>query len=243
MEYLIIVIMASNVLGLNMGFFLLSLACIFVYMVNRSQLNIIILHYPTIWVLGIFGIFYALLSNMPNGIRDYVITPFLTFYAGWILMCIPHEKKQSDLKKIFFSILIGFAIHSLFNVFNNSESGRTEVIDVFNGLLLSATCAGGINTLSFSLLMYFIIEKNRKLKITGFVCFAISFWYATILASRTQFIILVIVFVVMACLYLREQKNSKALLRFWGGLILFAACIFIVYYFSIFSFKTSLMPS
>lgn len=231
MEYLIILLMSTGIMSINMGYFLCGVTIVFpIQLLKKKDMTFTFLKYPTFWLLLFFGMFYCLFSNPTFvALRSNMLTPILVFMSGWIIIWLEKKNKDKALKKIVIAIVVGFAIHALLNSIGNFSSGRSEIRDVFNDRILSATCAGGINTMIFSLLTCIIHEKNKWIKTGGFLCLTIAIIYATILASRTQFIIFLIVFVISFVLYLYEQKKSKLAHKLLFSLVLVIVLLSVIY--------------
>ena len=195
--------------------------------------------YPAFWFLLFFGLSYVTFSEFSiSSVRAYMLTPILIFLSGWIFLRMGKASPEKALKLLITALVLGFAAHAFLNSLVNMNSERSEIIDFFQADTLSATCAGGINTIILSLLTCLIIEKKKIYKIGGFICFGIALLYASILASRTQFVIMLIVFIITFSLYLNEQKSSRIAGSFFGGVFSLCAFVGIIYAFNLLGFRS-----
>ena len=245
MEYILLSLMETGGFGPYAGHALLCFIIVFgVQMMKKSSYNLDTFSYPPVWYLVLFSGFYVLLTTISiSNISAYFLAPIFAFMAGWCIMDMAKKNPEACMKKIFVAMIIGFAVHAVANSLYNQESSRSEIVDAFTGYILSATCAGGVNTMSFSLLLYFVLEKKKSIKWLGFLCILISLWYAAILASRTQFVIIIAVFAVMFLFYLIENKNAYTTFKIIGVFIAGIVIISLIYYYDLFSLRTAVESS
>lgn len=244
MEFLIVFLTSISAIAVNAEYFICGAAIYFpIQIFKKKTFDIRMFSYTSVWLLIIFGLFYCINRFSFSYIRSYFLTTVLVFMAGWVIMKMANGDNDKAIKKLIIAIVLGFAVHALLNSLINTDSDRITISDYFHGAIISATCAGGINTIIFSLLTCLIMEKNKLLKIGGFVCLGISLIYASILASRTQFIILLIVFIITFVLYLNEQQKPGVAMKFLFGVASVGVVLYIVYLTDLFGMRSFIESS
>jgi len=246
MKYLIIACMTLSVLNINLSYFVFPMLIIMGYVLrNKLVIKVEVFNNYAFFLLLLFGFFYALEYGISiTSFRIYFITPLLVYMAGWFSVDGAGEKYETEVLKLIAAMIAGFALHGLLNALSNSGSSRNMIEDVFYGKLLSATCASAINTTICSLLtcLIFMVRK-RIVKVLGFLCLIIALWYASILGSRTQIIITVAVFAVTFLLYVKEESHNRTIIRTLGIMLLVVGVVSVIYYFDIFSVRTTVENS
>lgn len=192
-------------------------------------------------LLCIFGCSYVLLGELNiQGILYYFICPIFAYLIGWVMVepyC--NSDAYKIIKKTIVFILAGFAIHAFLNYYTNIGHMRWELNDYFTGSIRQATGSGCLNTMIFSLLAYTIaVEKDKKLKFLNFTFFIISFLYAMLLGTRTQFIILLSVNFCFLLFYLKEIYGFKSVAVFTSIAISLIGSLWIVYEFDIIGMRS-----
>ena len=196
MSLVLTTLLSSGAINQVYGSIALSLYIIFAIPLlrrRRAQLNAMVS--PAFWVLFFFGITYVVIGNFTlRGIEFYLFTPVLAYTAGWCIV-ENNQKRERTIALYIAFIVIGYGVHSLLKYSINAEQVvRWELTDFFSGQVRAATGSGCVNTIILSLFAYLVyIEKNKIIKVTGFILFIISVLYALLLGTRTQFIIFVAV--------------------------------------------------
>ena len=217
------------------------LIIVFIQSMKNRRINMGAFQYPSLWVFFAFGLAYCIIGDLTiQGMLYYCITPVLAYCAGWSIIETEDCNKEKGIRNAMLSIIIGYAVHAFLNyILNRNVVIRSQLRDVYSGAIKAATGSGAINTLSFSLIAYFlVIEKKRIVKAIGVITFVISLAYAFVLGTRTQFIILAITSIVILAVYMIEKKGLIAgvALFFFTGIIL--ACVWLVIYeFELFGLK------
>ena len=246
MRYLIVAFMTLCFLNTNLSFFLFPAVIILEYIVIRKgMIKTGVFNSVPLFFLALFGVFYVGAYGFSlNSFRIYFITPILVYVSSWFFVEISDKNnKEEEVLKLICCMLAGFAVHALLNALTNETSTRGEVEDIFYGEFLSATCAGAINTGICSMITCLIITKRKAVKIVGSVFLVIALWYASILGSRTQIVITVIVFVITFYLYLHESDASDQRIKNFRWLLLIAAVIAVIYYCDFLSIRTTVENS
>lgn len=207
-------------------------------LLQTRQVYLNALVHPSFWVLFIFGISYALIGGATLRMMLYYwATPVLAYLCGWCYLDRQKMPAEENIKKIILPMLLGFGVHALLNFVINIDNDRLVLEDIFSGELRSATGSGSMNTMIFSLLIYFaLIEKRKHIKIVGLLLFVISLLYAFVLGSRTQFIIMAIVAAIIFVCYTYEVRR-KAFRRILLTVIGVCAVIAALYYGDVFGIR------
>lgn len=164
------------------------------------------------YFLTAFSFFYFLIGEFSvQGFLYYLVCPLLAYLAGWVAIDRRKQDAEKYIRRGIIAILLGYAVHAFLNYLTNIGHARWELRDYFTGSIRGATGSGCINTLALALMAYFVVlEKDKKRKVIGVVCAAISLLYAFLLGTRTQFIILFLVSFVFLGLYLYERFGLRS---------------------------------
>lgn len=198
------------------------------YLINKS-----------FFVLLAFCFFYSIHFRTIKDITYYFCFPLIAYLAG-IFFCIINKNRGIDIvHRVTVLSVSGFGIHAFMNYVVNQGSSRNSLIDFYSGSLRSATCSGAINTLIFSLSVYFfLIEKNKKDKMIGSICWIVSLLYAFRLGTRTQFVILVISILTILIIRYLEKGRILNLLKALIGCLFLIIMIYLIYKNNIFNIAT-----
>lgn len=242
MNELLLFILSTGAVNSVYGTFGISLLVIvFVQAMKSRTLKLGALNHTNFWVMICFGLtYFAIGEQTIQGLLYYCLTPVLAYCAGWSICENEKANRSKLICRIILAILIGYAVHAFQNyMINKDVVVRSQLRDVYSGVMRAATGSGAINTLSFSLIAYFLfIEKNVAAKAVGITAFSISFAYAFILGTRTQFIILIFTVIVVLLVYMIEKKGCAGGLLFVFFAIIFVALAYlIVYHFELFGIK------
>ena len=167
------------------------------------------------WLLFAFGFIYVVFGDFSlQGIEFYMFTPLLTYMSGWVI-CRLSDNKEIRIKSVIYAMVLGYGLHALLNYIINIGRTRWTLTDFFSGSLRAATGSGVINTLVFSMLIYFIVvEKKKLLKLLGIICFTASVLYAFLLGTRTQFLILIVVSITSLAFYFFDKNGILGVFKF-----------------------------
>lgn len=211
--------------------FILSTGAINAIYGNIAASLLLILFYPAIkgskiaiggvygmplWLLFSFGFTYVIFGAFTlQGIEFYMLSPLLAYLSGWTIGSVNRNHLESSTRSFVMFIIAGYSVHAALNLSINVGRARWDLIDFFSESGRAATGSGTINTLAFSLIAYFlVVEKKKKIKLIGIFFFSISLVYAFVLGSRTQFLIMGVVAVVVIVVYFHEQYTWAWLPRF-----------------------------
>ena len=172
------------------------------------------LSYPAmLTMLAFCSLYCGIGEHSIQGILYYFVCPVLAFLAGWVCVEAGQKSPEETIKCAIYCMALGYTIHAFLNYTTNIGHVRWMLTDFFTHKITSATVSGYINTLVFSLSMYFlVVEKNRALKLGGIAATAISLLYALLLGTRTQFIILGFISVLLLFLYMTETRGGSGLI-------------------------------
>ncbi|MBQ7604782.1 MAG: hypothetical protein IJU75_07470 [Clostridia bacterium] len=190
--------------------------------------------------LMLFSVLYVLFGERNiQGIEFYILCPALAFLCGWVTVEVGRDDPRETIRKSVYFMLIGYAVHAVLNYSVNIGHKRWELIDFFSKSIHAATGSGSINTLIFSLSVYFlIIEKNRYVKLAGIAGTAVSLIYAFLLGTRTQFLILLIVSAVVLFVHLKEKYGMSSAIRFAVTALILIGIAALVYGTDMFGVRT-----
>ena len=190
-------------------------------------------------LLVLFCFFYSIHFKTFEDIFYYFFFPLIAYLAG-VFFFIVNERRNVDIVYRITNISVcGFGIHAFMNYIINQGNSRNLLVDFYSGSLRSATCTGPINTLIFSLVIYFfLIEKNRKYKIRGVICLIVSILYAFRLGTRTQFIILLMNTLIILLIRAWEKGKILKILKVLLMCVLLVIVIYLLYRSNIFNIAT-----
>ena len=209
---------------------------------KRGRVDANALAHSEIWMLFMFGLMYAMLgeTNLMY-LEYYLVAPVLTFLAGWVYSECSDDPWKA-LRTVIFALLFTCGVRAVLNVSINIGNSRLEMRDFFQGLRI-ATGSGALNTMIFSLAMYSIFFAKGRERIGLWVLLGISAVYSLMLGTRTQIVILVLVFVCMYSLYVFEKKRVLGLVKVIGVVAAVAVVAFIVYSGDLFGIGTAINES
>lgn len=186
-----------------------------------------------IWLLILFGLTYVLFGDRSLLYFEYyLIAPILAFLAGWIY-CESTNDARKAVYTVITAILLGYGVRIALNVSINIGNTRLEMRDFFQGVRI-ATGSGALNTMSISLAMYtFFIAKGSE-RIRLLILLGLSCIYCLMLGTRTQIVILVIVFVSMLGTYMFEKDGWKGVIITVGWMLALIGILWVIYALDVF---------
>lgn len=241
MPQLLITLLTTGGVNAIYGYLGFGLFFVFVYQrFKTGYLYLNALRCESFWTLIVFGLAYCLLGEFTlSALEYYLVAPILAYAAGWIIVETSEENTTRIVQYMIYSAIVGFGIHALLNYAINIGKNRWELTDFFSGNIRAATGSGSINTLIFSLIIYFIfIEERKRFKIAAIFFWIISVLYALLLGNRTQFVIILIVFVVSLVLYFGEKRDLWMILKVTMIVMLVIGIVVILYDTNKFGIKT-----
>lgn len=227
-------ILAFMVCGvLNWGYtytlgFLLIAVCYPI--LKRRSIIVNFLTMPSLWILCAFGLTYVVFGEHSfDNIQNTFILPVVAYIIGWCSFEQGGRDSCAATNNIL-GITFGFALHAALNYLANiGNTNRGLLIDFWNGGYWSATGSGFLNTMIFSLLVYFLfIEKRCWIKVSFGILTLACVLYMLMLGNRTQLLILFVVSIMVGTLYLLERGSWDSLAKSFAGvcalIIIFAVC-------------------
>lgn len=218
---------------------LFSVFIIFLYqLLKRRIIYLNMIKTKIFWILYLFSVSYWVFGASDlRGFEYYVLTPLLVFMSGWV-MCELFKDPQNDIKKVIYTMILGYGTHVFLNYITNIGKPRWLLTDYFTGSIRTATGSGVINTLIFSLIIVILLtEKKKSIKIISIICFCLSVLYALVLGTRTQIGILLVMSVIMLVLYFHEKKGGIWPIKFISTVIVLSGIIFLIYQNNLFDFR------
>jgi len=177
--------------------------------------------------------------NNFSGALRFLVAPIVMFGFGWILVESVEGNEEQSIKRIVVMICVGCAVHAFLNYTANIGRERWMLIDYFSKKLTAATMLGMTNTLIFSLIAYFFLEKNNLHRVVLAVAFTISLINALQTGSRTQFLIMLVVLFIVLVYMTYSEKGIGAVVRVLAGIVLLAALVYLMYSFNILGIRSS----
>lgn len=232
MPQLLLFLFSTGMLNTLYSSIAISVIIILVYqLIKTKQVKLAAMRSISFLMLYLFGVFYFLFGVFTiQGVMHYLVSPLLTFIAGWTIVSANKQNQEQTVKSMIYALVLGYGLHALLNYVINVGKPRWLLIDFFSGSIRAATGSGAINTIIFSMLFYvMIIEKRILVKMTGIVILMVSILYAFLLGTRTQFIILLIVFIISIVVHSHEKHGRSALIRSLL-IIVFLTSMFIIMY-------------
>lgn len=142
---------------------------------------------------------------------------FLSFYAGY---CIFVSNGDSEItSRLFFGAVLGFVALLAFFYYSNiiqigHISGVREMIDPWTKKNISVTLIGLMSCVPIVYSFYcFFCQKRLLLKIIGLFYLTLSIWINIETATRTPFVLMLIVFLVMAFEAYKSDESPRKALR------------------------------
>lgn len=214
-----------------LGFFLIVICY---PLVKRQNVKINFILEPSFWILGAFGLTYIVFGGISSdAIQNDLILPLVAYVIGW---CSVEQISQDSnaAKNSILGITFGFTLHAGMNYFANvGTTNRGLLIDFWSGSYWSATGSGFLNTMIFSLLIYFFILEERKwAKISAMILTLVCALYVLMLGNRTQIVILIAVAIGIGTIYLIERGNWDSVARAFIGCCSIIVTFTVCYYFN-----------
>lgn len=158
------------------------------------------------WLLGLFGLSYAVFAGLSfEGVQNMLILPLAAYAVGW---CSAEQStdRPAAVRDNILALAAGFALHAGLNCLVNIGHARGQLVDFWSGSYQTATGSGFLNTLVFSLFVYiFFLEKRRGIKALLAVLLLVCLLYMLMLGNRTQLVILLVASLLGGALLLRER--------------------------------------
>lgn len=231
MTELLTIIANCGVLAPIYSFWLLGVYIVFFHQkFSIGKINVSALSIPSFWLLWcvmfVFSMIYPLIMpksidgnqlSYPASIVLYGLNPAFLFLAGTVIVTSSKNDFNEKIRHFICFIAIGCGVYVLLNVSVNIGRNRNQTVDFYrlvfrkNDLTseFAATNQGSLNTTIFSLFPVLFITKNKLIKRIGLFLFVSSFWYALILGTRTQFVILIIVSLFVLTIYIICHYGGK----------------------------------
>lgn len=254
MIYILLFLFAINVVDQAESVFaLLFLASIIsfkqglkLYRSNRNPSN-------TFIVLVLFSITYigiALLYNTYSAL--YVIKravyPVAAYYMGYEICRKGDAIDENTSNKVIISLASGFFIYGVLNYMQRVSTsilgGYRTSIDFWNGAELMPTFESTFFLFTMSLTYYFIVCKNKTVKIIGFIAVGVSVVISFATASRTPIVLALGSAIVFELLQIFNRqvsvgKRNKSILR----ALFLAALIYAGFSLNIFGIQEKVLGS
>lgn len=138
---------------------------------------------------------------------------------------------------LFIAITLVFNLRqNIFNIYNNYR----VMLNIWSGEFLSVTLAGALTSVVIAYSFYALFgRKGKKIKLLAFVMMGAAFLLNFYTATRTPFVMFVLVYVIMAIIYVSD--NGKHTLALWILFALFAViALVIVLVYDVFGLRTYL---
>lgn len=211
----ILVLINSGVMQRNIAYLALVLYEIFfLQIMTKGKIVINSIAKSPVWLLAVSGLIYglardALGERLVTSLIVYCLMPVLIFISGYTITDRKDGKSNLSIEKCLCAIALGCVIHAVLNISANSGlTNRNETVDYFTGRYAAATNLGSLNTFIFALLPCLIITKRKKIKIIGFIFFALSVIYAFMLGTRTTFYALAIMTLLSFFVYVKRYYSN-----------------------------------
>lgn len=180
------------------------------------------------WLLLFSGMSFAFigLRNFTS-LYHYGILPIIAYIIGWYLL------EESDCKRTrdyILTLVCGFSIYAMLNDIINIGKNRYMLIDFWTGTFRAATGSGILNTLTVAILFYMLfVEKRRVIKIIYFILFACTLQYMFLLGTRTQFLILIVVNILVGLIFSYQKNGLVGMFKILGLILFIVFCIVLIY--------------
>lgn len=225
-----------------LGFFFIAVCY---PVLKRHSIIVNFVTVPSFWILCAFGLTYVLFGGSSfDNIQNIFILPLVAYIVGWCSFEQGGRSSYSATNNIL-GITFGFALHAALNYLTNiGTTNRGLLVDFWSGSYWSATGSGFLNTIIFSLFVYFLaLEKRRWIKVLFGLLTLMCVLYMLMLGNRTQLLILITVSIVAGALYLLERGSWDSLAKAFTGIcaliVIFALC----YQFNLFKLSDLLNKS
>lgn len=241
MIYLLFIMLTSGALNEIYGPIYISLALLILFpYIKKKRVYINALRSASIWFLALFGITYAIIGEYSyKGLIYYFFAPSLAYAAGWTTIEQRRNNVDQYIVNIIYCMLIGYAIHALLNYCINIGNERWNLIDYYTGNIRAATGSGFINTMTMSLFSFFIfIEKRKKYRALCLLIMCITLFYAMLLGTRAQFIIMIVIFGLVTAFIMNERYGAVGTVFYFVILILIISAIYAISVYDIFGINT-----
>lgn len=207
-------------------------------MMKRRDMLLNFLLSPGFWLLAAFGISYVAVAGFGFvDVQCYILLPLMAYIIGWCSF----EQGGScpeTVRDCILGIAIGFAAHSCLNYFVNTGHSRYQLIDFWSGAAWSATGAGFLNTMLFSLPVYGLFMEKRKLvKMTMLSMTILCMLYQFLLGTRTQMVIFLLVPGISALLELTQRGDWKLAVKLLAAATVIALGVWMCWRFDFLNFR------
>lgn len=145
------------------------------------------------------------------------------------------EKKA---KTVILLICVGTFIHYILNFFYNFNNlndmlGR-NTNDIWTGASMAATLQASLACLMLGLSVALILAPTRKIqRYIGFICLFVILFYDLILACRTMFVMLFILFLIGIIYVQRKLDTRSKKFKFYAGIVIVLLLLAIIYHYNI----------
>lgn len=169
-----------------------------------------------------FCIFYSFFNAEVSSITIKSIAHdllyFLGYFSGYLLINVKNEKYENIYEKYILAMVTGTCLHGILNVTNNIKVygfyiNIRSLPDYWTGAMWSATGQATLFVLIVGYSYYVLFVKTEKstfTKIFVTIGLVVAIFYNLITASRTIFIIILIVYLIsfISSLFLENKKTK-----------------------------------
>lgn len=196
------------------------------------------------WLLFFFGLIYVGFGELTiRGIEFYLFTPIIAYLSGWSMIENAEDGEKIALE-ILYLIAFAHGVHAFLNYITNIGKERWLLTDFFSGSIRAATGSGMLNTMVVSLFPCFLfVEKRKKYRVPGFALACIAVMYGLLLGTRTQFVIMAMMTIIVAPLYFREKYGWTGAFRLMGICLVVGAISMAMYNSNIGGIRTTIEHS
>lgn len=175
---------------------------------------------PSFWILLSWGIlfsvsWYKMYGSLFTSIWRYCVCSVLCFAIGYVV-CTDRKNKCIDYSyKIIIAIAFGCGIHIILNLILNFGADRSFTRDFWLYIsdkyssYLAATNLGSVSTFIYSLIPFFVITKDLKIKFCGAVLTGLSLIYSFVLGTRTQLVMMIAVIAISMIVHFFEHNKER----------------------------------
>jgi len=147
-------------------------------------------------------------------------------------------REEKNLRGALYLMTAGFAVHFFLNMFTNMDATDRNVVDFWTGKVMSATGQATLACLLVGIIAAFLFSNSgKKKKILAIILLVAIVWYNLVLAGRTLFIFIVLMFV-LAFLFRSIVTKKKIFSTLFVLLLIFAA-VLMLYNMNAFGIKTA----
>lgn len=200
---------------------------------------------PSLWILYAFGLTYVIFGGSSfDNIQNIFILPVIAYIVGWCSFEQSGDDSYSTTNNIL-GVTFGFALHAVLNyLVNIGTANRGLLVDFWSGSYWSATGSGFLNTMIFSLLVYFLaIEKRCWIKASFAILTLGCVLYMLMLGNRTQLLILIVTSIVIGTLYLLERGSWSSVAKSFAGICSLIIIFVVCYHLNLFGLSDLLIKS